>query len=56
MKLSMTYLELWGDEAVYKKHLKSQFPTQLPDVLQQSLHLPLMFLLGIGNLKADGAW
>ncbi len=38
-------LVFWRYEVVYNQHLEPEFPAQLSDVLQESLHFSLMFLL-----------
>ena len=40
-----SYLVLRWDEVVDDGHLEFEFSTQLPNVLQQTLHLPLVLLL-----------
>jgi len=43
-------LVLRWSELVYDEHVLSQFATQLPHVLQQTFHLPLMLLLYVRYL------
>lgn len=50
------YLVVLRNEVVYDQHLEAKLPAQLPNILQQSLNLPLMLLLQICHLKTEQAF
>ncbi len=47
-----TNLIFWRYEVINDHHLQVELATQLPNILKKSLHLSLVFLLQVGNLKA----